>query len=193
MQKIRRIVTAIFLVAAFAVVASAQNSNSSSPMESATMQKSLYERLGGVEAISAVTDAFIANVVADTRINGKFAKSDPKRLRLHLIEQLCAATGGPCEYTGMSMTQAHKNMKVTEGEFGALVEDLVKALDKFNVPEKEKGELLGILGPLKSQIVEVNSADTGTPLPANFKPAKPLSAKQIKNGPKMKTKKKGGM
>ena len=188
MQKTRRIVAALCLLAAFAIVASAQNSNSSTTASGGMMEKSLYDRLGGVAAISAVTDEFIKNCAGDTRINAKFGKTNIPRLRLHLIEQLCAATGGPCVYTGMSMTKTHKNMKVTEGEFGALVEDLVKALDKFNVPEKEKGELLAILGPLKSQIVEVNTADTGTPLPGTFKPAKPLPAKQIKAGPKMKAK-----
>ena len=191
MQKIRRIVAALSFIVALSAVAIAQDSMGGTGMS--MQEKSLYERLGGVNAITAVTDEFIKNAAADTRINAKFGKTDIPRLRLHLIEQLCAATGGPCVYTGMSMTQTHKNMGVTEGEFGALVEDLVKALDKFNVPEKEKNELLGILGPLKSQIVEVNSSDTGTPLPANFKPAKPLSAKQVKSGPMMKKKKKAGM
>jgi hemoglobin len=66
------------------------------------------------------------------------------------------------------------------------VEDLVKALDKFNVPEAEKNELLGALAPMKADIVEVNSAETGTALPAEFKPAKPLSDKELKAGPKPK-------
>ncbi|HEX8847725.1 MAG TPA: group 1 truncated hemoglobin [Pyrinomonadaceae bacterium] len=187
MQLIRRTVAALCLVAAFALVASAQNSNSSMPMPSEVMQKSLYDRLGGLPAITAVTDEFIARAAADTRINAKFGKTNVPRLRLHLIEQLCAVTGGPCVYTGMDMTKTHKNMKVTEGEFNALVEDLIGALDKFNVPATEKNDLLGLLGPLKGQIVEVNSSDTGTPLPPKFKPAKPLSDKQIKAGPKMKT------
>jgi hemoglobin len=189
MQKIRRIVAALSFVLVLSAMAVAQDSMGGTGMS--MQEKSLYERLGGVAAITAVTDEFIKNAAADTRINAKFGKTDIPRLRLHLIEQLCAATGGPCVYTGMSMTQTHKNMGVTEGEFNALVEDLVKALDKFNVPEKEKNELLGILGPLKSQIVEVNSSDTGTPLPANFKPAKPLPAKQVKSGPMMKKKKSG--
>lgn len=173
MQILKRMVAALCLVAAISAVATAQD-------------KSLFERLGGLDAITAVTDAFIANVVADTRINGKFGKSDTKRLRLHLIEQLCQVTGGPCEYTGESMPKAHKNMKVTEGEFNALVEDLVAALNKFNVPEKEKNDLLGILGPLKAQIVEVQGTATGTPLPADFKPARPLPDAQVNAGPKMK-------
>ncbi len=76
------------------------------------------------------------------------------------------------------MKTTHKNMKVTEGEFGALVEDLVASLDKFNVPEKEKNELLGILGPLKDQIVEVKGNATGTSLPANYKNAPPLKTEK---------------
>ena len=79
------------------------------------------------------------------------------------------ATGGPRVYTGNNMKVAHQNMAVTQGEFGALVEDLVATLDKFKVPAK--GELLGALGPLGSQIVESQSTATGTALPAAFKPA----------------------
>ncbi|GAC1446847.1 MAG: group 1 truncated hemoglobin [Pyrinomonadaceae bacterium] len=158
------------------------------------MKKSLYDRLGGEAAISAVVDDFAGRVLADTRINAKFAKSNAPRLVFHLKQQICQVTGGPCKYDGLDMKTSHKNMGVTEGEFNALVEDLVATLDKFNVPAAEKGELLGILGPLKPQIVEVQGTATGTALPANFKPAKPLPAGKIKKGPfpasKMKKKKK---
>ena len=181
MQRIKRIALAIFMLGALAVTAAAQDS-----MGGQMMQKSLYDRLGGIDAIKAVVGEFAGRVLADPRINKKFAKTDAPRLTLHLVEQICAATGGPCEYTGMDMKKTHKNMKVTEGEFNALVEDLVGALDKFNVPAQEKNDLLGILGPLKSQIVEVNSSDTGTALPKKFKPAKPLPKKQVDAGPKMK-------
>ena len=140
----------------------------------AAQKKTLYERLGGKEAIKAVVDELATIVAADARINKKFARSDLNRLKFHLVEQLCAVTGGPCKYTGRDMRTAHKNMGVTEGEFNALVENLVAALDKFNVGENEKEELLAILGSTKSQIVEVKSQATGTPLPANFKPAPPL-------------------
>lgn len=140
-------------------------------------EKSLYERLGGQAAIEAVVKDFAGNVLADTRINQKFAKSDPDRLVTNLIAFVCMATGGPCKYEGQSMKAAHQNMGATEGEFNALVEDLVKTLDKFNVPEKEKNELLGALGPLKPQIVEVKGNQTGTKLPKKFKPAPPLKKK----------------
>jgi len=118
-----------------------------------TPQKSLYERLGGKEAITAVVDDFVANVAADNRINGFFAKTNIPRLKANLVDQICQATGGPCTYTGRDMKTAHKGMGITDANFNALVEDLQKSLNKFKVPEKEQGELLGILGSLKPQIV----------------------------------------
>lgn len=122
-------------------------------------EKSLYDRLGGKAAITAVVDEFIGIVVADTRINKFFADTgkDPKRvekLKMNLINQICEASGGPCKYTGKDMKTAHEGMGIAEADFNALVEDLVKALDKFKVGKKEKDQLLGALGPMKGDIVE---------------------------------------
>lgn len=187
MRRVKTFLAAACLAASLASVAAAQNGGSSTAAAAAP-QKSLYERLGGLEAITAVVDEFIKVLGADERLNKKFAKSgmNGPRVRLHLIEQICEATGGPCKYTGLSMKQSHKNMGITEGEFNAGVEDLVKVLDKFNVPAAEKNELLGVLGGLKSQIVEVKGDATGTPLPDKFKPAKPISEAEVKAGPVMK-------
>ena len=137
-------------------------------------QKSLYARLGGQPAIEAVVKDFGGRVLADARINKKFAKSDANRLIKNLTDFVCVATGGPCKYTGRDMKKSHKNMAVTQGEFNALVEDLSTTLDKFKVPAKEKGELLGALAPLAGQIVEKKTNDTGTALPSKFKPAPPI-------------------
>jgi hemoglobin len=126
--------------------------------------KSLYDRLGGKPAIEKVVGEFLKNVVADKAINKRFAKTDAKKLDGLLVDQICEATGGPCKYKGKSMKDAHKGMKVTEEEFTALVGDLVKALDKFKVPEPEKKELLGALGGMKGDIVEAAPAKT-TPKP----------------------------
>lgn len=145
---------------------------------SAMAQQSLYDRLGGEKAISAVVDDFAGNVLADTRINKKFSDSDPTRLVTNLKVFMCMATGGPCKYTGLNMKDAHKNMGVTAGEFNALVEDLVKTLDKFKVPEKEKNELLSALGGMKGDITESKSTATGTELPKKFKPAPALGSKE---------------
>ncbi len=125
------------------------------PGVAATAAKSLYDRLGGKPAITAVVDQFVANVAADGRINTRFATTDIPKLKGHLIDQVCQATGGPCRYQGRDMKATHLGMQISSADFGALVQDLVAALDKFNVPAGEKGELLGLLGPMKKDIVEV--------------------------------------
>jgi hemoglobin len=82
---------------------------------------------------------------------------DPKKLahfKMELVNQICQAAGGPCKYTGKSMKDAHAGMGVSTADFNALVEDLVAALDKAKVAEADKNTLLGVLGPMKSDIVE---------------------------------------
>lgn len=116
-------------------------------------RKTLYDRLGGKPAITAVVDDFVANVAADGRINRRFAGTDIPRLKRMLVDQICEATGGPCKYAGQPMTVAHRGMNITEAEFASLVEDLVRSLDKFKVAPKEKGELLAALGGMKAEIV----------------------------------------
>lgn len=138
-------------------------------------KKSLYERLGGQPAIEAVVKDFATRTLADARVNKKFAKTNADRVVKNLTDFVCKATGGPCKYTGFDMKKAHKNMGVTQGEFDALVEDLVAALDAAKVPEAEKKEILAALGPLAKDIVEKKKVkDTGTELPAKFKPAPAL-------------------
>jgi hemoglobin len=139
------------------------------------MGGSLYERLGGKGAITAVVDDFVARCADDSRINGKFARTDVARLKANLVDQVCEAAGGPCTYGGRDMRTTHDGMSVTSGEFDALVADLVATLDKFSVGEAEKGELLGALAPMRSDIVEVESGATGTALPDGYRNAPPLS------------------
>lgn len=119
----------------------------------ATKEKSLYDRLGGKPAITAVVDDFVARVAADRRINRFFANTDVPPFKAKLVDQICEASGGPCKYTGKDMKTAHTGMGVANPDFDAMVEDLVATLDKFKVPEKEKGELLGVLGPMRKDIV----------------------------------------
>jgi hemoglobin len=138
------------------------------------MERSLYERLGGMDSIVAVVEDFRDRVARDDRINQKFARTDLARLRRMLIDQVCEAAGGPCQYTGRSMKEAHAGMGVTSGEFDALVEDLVATLNHFKVGQTEQGEVLGVLGPLKPDIVEVDSSQVGTPLPRTYQPAPAL-------------------
>jgi hemoglobin len=138
------------------------------------MAQILYERLGGKNAIAAVVDDFVARCAKDGRINPKFAKSDVPRLKKMLIDQACEATGGPCTYAGRDMKETHAGMGVTSGEFDALVQDLVASLDQCDVSKGDQNELLGLLGPMKSYIVEIDSPETGVPLPDSYQPAPPL-------------------
>ena len=116
--------------------------------------KPLYARLGEKSAITAVADQFLANVMNDTRINGRFATTNISKMKGHFVEQVCMGAGGPCQYIGREMKPLHAGMNITEGEFSAVVGDLVAALDKLKVPVQEKTELLGLLGRMKKDIVE---------------------------------------
>ena len=132
------------------------------PPPSKPGQKSLYERLGGQEAITAVVAEFVGRTTSDPRIKFRFFNTDAENLKKLLVEFVCMATGGPCKYTGRSMEDSHAGMDLVDDEFTALVENLAGALDKFKVPDKEKNELLGALGPLKPAIVV--SADKLKPI-----------------------------
>jgi hemoglobin len=129
-------------------------------------EPTLYERLrltddngtplSGRSAISQIVDDFVANVVADNRINARFKALKPPevfRLKANLSDQICQAAGGPCSYLGRDMKETHKGMKITDAEWNATVEALVKALDKRKVPAREKNELIALLAPMKKDIV----------------------------------------
>jgi len=115
-------------------------------------ERTLYERLGGRAAITAVVDDAIANVTADPRIKQRFTNAGPG-LTKNLVDLVCLRTGGPCKYTGADMATAHEGMFIRDDEFDALVEDMAKSLDKFKVPAREKAESLAILRQMKNSIV----------------------------------------
>jgi hemoglobin len=117
----------------------------------------LYKRLGGYDAIAAVTDDFIDRLASDkqlARFFGGVSADSQKKLRQHVVDQLCEATGGPCIYTGRTMKTSHAGLGIAESDWQAAVKHLVATLDKFKVPEKEKGEVLAIASSLKADIVE---------------------------------------
>jgi hemoglobin len=117
--------------------------------------KSLYDRLGGVDAIKAVVKDFVEEQVAkDARINARFVNADLTKLQEQLTNQICEATGGPCKYTGKNMKESHAGMGINDTEFGALVEDLKKSLAKLNVPQAEQDELISALATMHDDIVE---------------------------------------
>jgi hemoglobin len=137
-----------------AAVAAVLCTNAAHAQMAAPPKKTLYERLGGMPAISAVVDDFVGNVARDRRINRFFANANIPRLKFLLVQQICQASGGPCLYTGRDMKSAHRGMGVSGRHFNALVQDLGKSLNKFKVPAREQKELVGALAPLQKDIVE---------------------------------------
>ena len=130
-----------------------------SGLAAAEPHASLYLRLGGMPAIRAVVDDLVSRILADERVNKWFAHaaSDPANAEAYkrkLADFLCQGAGGPCQYNGPDIVTAHKGSGVTGEAFDAVVEDLVATLDKLKVPDKEKADLLGILGPMKMGVVQ---------------------------------------
>jgi hemoglobin len=122
----------------------------------AQSQPTLYQRLGGYDAIAAVTDDFITHLATDPQLGRFFTglSNDSKlRVRQHVVDFLCVATGGPCKYTGRDMKTAHTGLNISEADWNTSVKYLVGTLDKFKVPEKEKSDVLTAIGGLKGDIV----------------------------------------
>jgi hemoglobin len=114
---------------------------------------SLYDRLGGHDAIMGLVDDLLAGVAADDRIADRFRDVDLHHLADMLVAQLCSKTGGPCEYTGRDMRTAHAGMGISAADFDAFVDDLDKALDKHGVPPADHKELVAILRSLTGEII----------------------------------------
>jgi hemoglobin len=160
MSIVKRIALAVCLMSALAVVAAAQqpmNASDADATGGGQMKKSLYARLGGYDAIAAVVDDFVGRLVADKKLTKFFvghSEDSLKKIRMHVIDQLCAAAGGPCLYIGRDMKTSHHGLGITSDDWDAAAKHLVETLDKFKVPAAEKGELLTFVGTLKKDIVD---------------------------------------
>jgi hemoglobin len=122
-----------------------------------TALPSLYARLGGYEAIAAVVDDLLAREVKDP-IVAPFFKGlevrDLQRIRQHLVDQLCAVSGGPCFYPGRDMKTVHAEMEITEEVWNAFTGHIGETLRAFKVGERERNELVVIVGSLKKDMVK---------------------------------------
>ncbi|MFP5264214.1 MAG: group I truncated hemoglobin [Blastocatellia bacterium] len=150
MKKNRSVIMALALLALIASVARVQ-------IASAQNDNSLYKRLGGYEALAAVTDDFIGALATDKTLGRFFVgASDNSKMRIRqlVLDQLCAATGGPCVYIGRDMKTVHKGLGISEDDWNIAVKHLVNTLNKFKVPEREQKELASALMTLKADIVE---------------------------------------
>jgi hemoglobin len=130
----------------------AQGNSDAAQSQNAT----LYQRLGGYNALAAVTDDFIARLAGDPQLGRFFIgfSNDSKvRIRQHIVDFLCQATGGPCKYTGRDMKTSHTGLNITEADWNTTVKHLIATLDKFKVPDKEKNEVLQAIAAQKGDIV----------------------------------------
>lgn len=128
--------------------------------EQATTKKSLYDRIGGQAALTKVVDDFVARAAANPKVNftrnGTWNASDAavKTLKMHLVNFLGSAFGGPQKYAGRSMKEAHKGMAITQAEFDALAADLKAVLEANKVPSAEVNEIMKIAASTAPDIVE---------------------------------------
>ncbi len=123
----------------------------------AAMEKSLYERLGGYDAISAVVDDFAAKLFDDPVVGKRFfGMGDDTRegFRQKNKNLVCRVTGGPCQVISRPADVVHGGLGIKASEFNIVAQHLVDTLNKFEVPEKEHQELMAIIGSLRPDIVE---------------------------------------
>lgn len=119
----------------------------------ATPRPGLYERFGGQAGVEALVEEFLVRLLGDERINAQFAEVDLVNLNDRLVEQFCVELGGPCIYTGRSMTESHAGLGITEADFNALVEALQGAMDARGIPRGAQNRLLARLAPMHRNIV----------------------------------------
>jgi hemoglobin len=127
--------------------------------QSAEAEESLYDRLGGLQAIALVVSDFVDVFVADPLIMANPAVRERKTvdtapyIKFQVTAMTCEATGGPCQYTGLNMRDAHDGLGVTPEEWERMVELFAQTLERHGVPERETQELFAVLGPTRDDIV----------------------------------------
>jgi hemoglobin len=113
----------------------------------------LFRELGGKPGIDKIVADLMPIILADTRINSFFAKTDMKKLQVLLGEQFCQLAGGPCTYSGRDMVASHDEMGVRSAHFAALAEDLQIAMENNNISASASNQLIAKLAPMKRAIV----------------------------------------
>jgi hemoglobin len=124
-------------------------------MENLMSEASLYERLGAGDKIREIVADIWENHISNPIIKNRYAGSDPDHVKQVVWEFFCAGTGGPQAYSGDDMLKAHTGMNISDEEFNAVTDDVLKALDKNNVGKQERDEVLVILYSMKGEIAHV--------------------------------------
>jgi len=117
-----------------------------------------YERIGGATAVSAAVERFYARVVADPMLEPFFKDVDMARLKAHQLAFLSQAMGGPRKYSGATMSRAHARLSIEQRHFDAVAGHLVGTLRELGIGEEIVGEVVAVVSPLASQIVNTVGA-----------------------------------
>ena len=118
-----------------------------------TKQVSLYERLGGREKIHQITEDVWVNHISNPDVSSRYANSDSEKVKAMVTDFVCWGTGGPGQYAGKNMLDAHRTMNISHREFMAVIDDVMRALEKNSVGKREQNELLGLLMSLKNDVI----------------------------------------
>ena len=113
----------------------------------------LYDELGGFPVIQNVVSDMLHYALNDRRIKAVFQDADFEQLEERLAQQFCVLADGPCQYTGKDMKTSHEDLKITNAQFNALVEDLQKAMDNNTIAPRTQNRLLAKLAPMQREIV----------------------------------------
>ena len=119
------------------------------------MSTSLFERLGGVEGITAIASDLVDNHLDNKTISPRFATSDPVVLKNAAATFFIAGTGGPDVYRGKDMLATHKGMNISATEFMAVLDDALAALETNNIGQREQEEVLFVLYSMRNNVVLV--------------------------------------
>jgi hemoglobin len=121
------------------------------------MEESLYKRMGGYDAIAAITDDFLSALVNHPQMKRFFlgaSESTRTRRRQYIVDFICNKTGGPCAYTGRTMKDSHKGLNISDSDWEILSGLFEQSLRKYGLAEKESGNLMDFITSLRSDILE---------------------------------------
>lgn len=115
-------------------------------------EETLYQKLGGAPTIDAITKNLIDRLLANPKINFLFEETNRDDLHLKIVDQLCMETGGPCNYEGLDMVEAHSGMDIKYSEFDVFVTDFILAMEDAKVPFRLQNKVLAIFAPMREDV-----------------------------------------
>ncbi len=121
----------------------------------------LFKRLGGMEAITAAVDLFYEKVLSDPELARFFTRTNIQHLKSQQVKFMAQAMGGPAQYKGRDMHKAHAHLGIQQEHFDKVAQHLVESLKELKVPQDMITEVVGLLGPLASEIVNPNGSPRG--------------------------------